>query len=445
MKPLTLTLKNFHGIRSGMGRDEITVDFAKLAGPGLVALVGANGSGKTTLLDNMYPFRLMPYKSVSARASYSPRAFSYYDQTYGDAYKELVWRHANVTYKSTIVIRGARKNKKTEAYLEWQQDGAWDPCETNDGTPIDGKTDAYDRAIAELLGPPELYFTSVFACQERRTLASYGNADIKAILSDLLGLSYIRDLGADAHDVAKALRTMLRNMQDDLRRLDATQRDLDALRTRINESSASLTMATQTRFAAVQGVRDATQTLADVRARSVETRDLLENRRKLELAIRALESDHCTSSAQLDKDISHARDTWAEEKARLTAQTVAIAQEVDTLANLVKENESLLANADAIHAAEQLAPELAGKEQATAKALDAAQEALAQHKAHLAEVARLRGVVDALKREGLAIRTTLEGMEKRAGLVKSVPCTGTDMNATCPLLADANQAGREVE
>ena len=47
MRPLTLTLKGFRGIRDGLGLNALTLDFEKLAGDAqLVALVGANGRGK---------------------------------------------------------------------------------------------------------------------------------------------------------------------------------------------------------------------------------------------------------------------------------------------------------------------------------------------------------------------------------------------------------------
>lgn len=56
MQPLSLTLKGFRGIRSGLGRDELTLDFERLAGDAqLVAIVGGNGRGKSTLMECMHP------------------------------------------------------------------------------------------------------------------------------------------------------------------------------------------------------------------------------------------------------------------------------------------------------------------------------------------------------------------------------------------------------
>jgi DNA repair exonuclease SbcCD ATPase subunit len=55
MKILYLKLKNFIGIYSGLGRDEIEIDFSKNKSK-FVLLKGSNGSGKTTLLSSLNPF-----------------------------------------------------------------------------------------------------------------------------------------------------------------------------------------------------------------------------------------------------------------------------------------------------------------------------------------------------------------------------------------------------
>src|SRR5438045_3501365 len=61
MRPISLTLKGFRGIRDGLGRDVIELDFEQLAGDAqLIAMVGSNGRGKTTIIDNMTPFPIMP-------------------------------------------------------------------------------------------------------------------------------------------------------------------------------------------------------------------------------------------------------------------------------------------------------------------------------------------------------------------------------------------------
>ena len=56
MRVHSLTLKGFRGIRDGMGRDTLELDFERLVpDAALVAVAGANGRGKTTVMDNMHP------------------------------------------------------------------------------------------------------------------------------------------------------------------------------------------------------------------------------------------------------------------------------------------------------------------------------------------------------------------------------------------------------
>ena len=56
MKIHSLLLKGFRGIRDGLGRDLLELDFEGLVpGAALVAITGANGRGKTTVMDNLHP------------------------------------------------------------------------------------------------------------------------------------------------------------------------------------------------------------------------------------------------------------------------------------------------------------------------------------------------------------------------------------------------------
>lgn len=55
-RPLSLTLSGFKGIKSGLGRDTLTLDLEALAGDAsLIAIAGANGRGKSTVMDNLHP------------------------------------------------------------------------------------------------------------------------------------------------------------------------------------------------------------------------------------------------------------------------------------------------------------------------------------------------------------------------------------------------------
>jgi exonuclease SbcC len=220
MRPIQLRLKGFKGIKAGMGLDEVTVDFKDLAG--VVVFSAPNGSGKTTILDNLHPYRLMPYRAGN---SYRPTAFSYYEHTYGDAAKEFVFEVDGAIYKSRIVIDTDRK--KAEAYLYiWRAD--FIPSETGDGGTwekypgIDGKLDPYDRAVEEVLGSPELYFTSIFRAQNAKALSDYSKGDIKDLFVELLNISHLQAIGEKARRVKQDLAGKVEISMVDRKRLQDT-------------------------------------------------------------------------------------------------------------------------------------------------------------------------------------------------------------------------------
>ena len=163
---ISLTLKGFKGIRDGLGRAELSLDFERLAdGAALVALAGANGRGKTTVMDNMHPYLTMPSRAAVA----GPGGFSYYDHVYlPESEKDLVWAIDGCSYRSHVVIR-QNGRRRVEAYLFAVGDaGTWLPLRLADGTISDGKVETYNRCVETICGSAETFFTSVFSAQGKR-------------------------------------------------------------------------------------------------------------------------------------------------------------------------------------------------------------------------------------------------------------------------------------
>ncbi len=198
MIPIKLRLRGFKGIKAGMGLDEITIDFTKIP-DGITAISAPNGTGKTTILDNIHAYRVMPYRAGN---SYRPTAFTYYDHTYGDAEKEFIFEHDEILYRSLVMIDTDRK--KQEAYLyrgiNANNSQGWEPYPG-----IDGKLEAYDRAIEEVLGSPELYFTSIFRAQNAKALSDYSKGDIKDIFVELLNISHLQAIREKARRIKQHL------------------------------------------------------------------------------------------------------------------------------------------------------------------------------------------------------------------------------------------------
>ncbi len=196
MKPLSLRLKHFKGIREGLGIEEITLDLSRLTG--LVALIGDNGAGKTTVLDNCHPYRFMPSKTGG---QYAPGSFSFYDDVCGLAEKELIFEMDGEKWRSLLIID--RENKKQEAYLFVEKNGEWLTKNKS------GKVSAYDKVIEEIVGPARLFFNSIFRCQEAPRLNTYRKGVIKDILADLLLLDNIKDKGKTAKAVVDSISKQL--------------------------------------------------------------------------------------------------------------------------------------------------------------------------------------------------------------------------------------------
>src|SRR5438105_11444666 len=152
MRPISLTLKGFRGIRDGLGREVIELDFEQLAGDAkLVAMVGRNGRGKTTIMDNMTPFPIMPSRAgVDGLGS-----FSYYDQVYlPESVKDLIWEHGGERYRSQLVFR-INGRKKTEAFLHVRRGDAWQPMRLDEGTVSGGTAAACVQCVERIRGCAE--------------------------------------------------------------------------------------------------------------------------------------------------------------------------------------------------------------------------------------------------------------------------------------------------
>lgn len=208
MRPRSLRLKGFLGIKAGLGVDDITLDLSNLP-PGIVVLSGPNGSGKSTIIDSLTPYRLMPYR---AGATYSPAAFSYYEQCFGDAIKDFEFEIEGQVYRSLIVIDV--ESRKQEAYL-YRKDG--EEWATMPG--IDGKVNSYDKAVENLVGSPQLFFTSIFRCQNARALADYSKGDIKALFVELLNIDHLKLISEKARRIKQDLAGRAETLLFERRRL----------------------------------------------------------------------------------------------------------------------------------------------------------------------------------------------------------------------------------
>lgn len=436
MRPLEIYLKGFKGIRDGMGRAEIRHNLRPYRG--LVAVVGPNGSGKTTIMDNLHPFNIMPYRLKPGAGGYSERSFSYYDQTYGDAEKELTWEHAGAQYVTQIFIKGSTKTPSMKSFLFTLVDGLRAPYVAPDGTKSDGKTTTYDQCVRAVMGDPQMFFTAIFAAQERRRITDYGVTDMKTLLSEMLALERELMLSAAAIKHAGNLQVQLDSFQPRLRALEAAQAELASkeaeLATKQGAHAAAITAQAQARAA----LATAQRAIGEAKARALQRDQTRVQRNLATQAVQAAEREIREAEQRLTQEMATARQHAG--GADLASDIGIIQTRIAGLRTRIQGYEQALA----------AAPDAA----AAAAELDAAERAQADFGNRLAAARQvLDGLADArsafqtidnslasLVREGTTVRETLAAAKVQGALVDRVPCAGTEYNSSCELLASARSA-----
>ena len=437
MKPLRLTLKGFTGIRDGLGRDELTLDFASLAVDAqLVALVGPNGSGKTTIIDNAHPYRLMPSRATSA----SVGGFSYYDHLCApEGGKDLEWMHEGRRLRSQLVFR-MNGTRRTEAFLHEWKDDRWMPVVMPDGTRSDGKTDTYDRCVEGLLGSPETFFTSAFHAQNRRQLSAYRPSEVKGLLVELLGLEQIRATGQNAARVAALLQQALEERRAALARHRAVEQSVQHLRRMVEDAQVRIRSTVESRAAAQASLLAAQQQLAACEAERTAAAGIETLRQSLQAQVADLARRKTVlvgAHVRVGDDLK-ARRQRADHALRAAEESAAAAR--GRLQRDLAAAQSLLARQDAIRAAVERLPLLAEQEQAARTALRMAEETgerVARIRQRLQVIAASR---QGLEREAGAAALRAQQLRERFGLTQEVPCNGLELQGACKLLADAHEA-----
>jgi exonuclease SbcC len=437
MIPLSLTLTGFCGIRDGMGRDSITIDFAREAGDAaLVALTGRNGRGKSTILDNMTPYPVMPSRAGADGLG----AFSYYDEVYlPENHKEFHWLMDGVRYRSHLVIRMNGK-RRTEAYLHWLSEQGWTPMRLPDGTVSDGKMDTYKRCVEGVVGSATTFFSTAFSAQQRRQLSSYRNGEIKSLLADLLRQDAVRARGERAAEVLRLLRTGLlaARQQQHARRQALAQ--LAGERDALGDTAAKADLARQNRNVAAARLDAKRTTLAALRAEETVAAGNEARREQLLAERHAVFAERARVLAALEAE-QRREEAAFDDMAQRHAQRASHRE--TTLASLRAQRTTLLATLEQARQTQRAAGQLPLRQWVAAQretVLEALREALAQREHTESALTLLQTRQAGIEREAGQAVLKAQELRRRFALTAEVPCSGMALQAGCKLLADAHQA-----
>ena len=435
--PLHITLTGFKGIRSGLGRDTLTLDLdATLGDAVLVAIAGANGRGKTTLMDNLTPHLVMPSRANADGLG----AFSYYDHVYlPESQKELVWSHRGRRYKTHLVFRLNGK-RKTEAYLFEASGGNWKPVVLADGTAVDGKVDTYERAVSEILGPPETFFTSVFSAQGKRPLSAYKNGEIKTLLADLLGLDEVREQGARAAEVVRLLKAGLGVIRQEQGQAAETLGKLDRQIQACAGSAGKVQAAQAAKEQAARRVEEAKTHAARLESDAQASADTEKRRADLAADRARATREQREAVARLDEEDKRVAGRQAAVDQRAAARRQEHAERRRRLETQGKALREVAARAGRVAWARRREGAAAACVEARAGQLRVAQAEVAQADALRGQMRLCRQEMEALDREAGQLALRQADLGRRFGLTAQVPCAGTDLQGRCQLLGDAREA-----
>ncbi|MGT2460270.1 hypothetical protein ACU4GI_47160 (plasmid) [Cupriavidus basilensis] len=435
MKPRMLSLDNFVGIQSGLGKPQVTLDLQHLdPSINLVALAGPNGTGKTTIMDNLHPFRVMP----SHASSPTPNAFSYWDHVFGaQAAKTLEWEHDGQRFRTQLVFRQTGKTKKQDAYLTTRHGDNWVPVTLPNGTVSDGKTETYDACVEHFLGKPEVFFTAHFSAQSRIPLSAMSAGDVKSLLSSMLGHDQIRVQGERASAVGKLLFQQLSSAQEDLRMAVAAESRAAELSGQLVFAAAALQRTVTTVDTTQHAVTAATATLATTQAQREAQASIRAQRAQLEQQQQQTARDATQQQAEAEREAAARKRDLQQAAAQSKTQLAGQATEIQRLRREQETRHALLAQEPAVQQAEaalaraKVTLEALGKQR---HALDAPIATLAQQRVALTTVTAAHQQTIA---DGSATKQKVASMLDSAKLAAEVPCAGSDLQPKCPLLASA--------
>ncbi|RLF02928.1 MAG: hypothetical protein DRJ64_08840, partial [Thermoprotei archaeon] len=428
MTPLNTNITGSLGIKAGLNRETLEIDFEAgiPADAVTVAIRGDNGAGKSTLMN----LAMVPWLNPPQLPG------NIYDHFGPEGERILEWAHAGERYRSTIQYRNTGKTKSTKAYIHVEQAGEWQPVTLPDHTASDGKARTYSACLEHILGAQSVYYLSAFRAQNAPRLADYD--DPKGLMRDLLHL----DEPAALADKSAAVRLEIERAAGTLKTEVAA---LDEKAERLEMEAAEITAEE----AAVPGLRTtlaeavAAHTAAKAAHESAYADSLNADKQRAERAAVQKRIDGVRERLNVDINRLDAGTKTANASKTAAASTLAAALrdiETDQAANeaTIDRLGQTMARAADIRTAGadigRLDAERAGHERTGAEIEDRIER---RGVAGLA-LTDILHTIDIVKRNGVALGQQYTDMTSRASLTKTAlfgeKCT------PCPLLSDAVKA-----
>jgi len=417
LRPIKLSLKNFRGIKDGLGLDHIDIDFSEL-NQGLTAFVGENGTGKSSFLGQITPYRVVP-----------GREGSYYDHVIGQAEKELIFEMNGSRYRSLILIEP--KGKKMEAYLYIGNNGTWTALN-------DGKAQTYDQQIEKIIGSQKLFFESIFRAQGARPISAHSKSELKELFTELLLLDRYQVMADKAKEHRKQHEIKVEGTKPTIESLNAQIETLEAKQ----DEKKQLALQLET-----------------VRKTIAEKETILESHRKELSALetkKAVQEKEAKRVEELKREVADIEEKIRTLKDTLFRKTKEIEAKIEDAKGKERRAEKILSGKGKIEAALKEEKELESKKESIRRKADQARMDIEGTEKEVERLDQLRNQVafleaktEAEKRAHSAdianLEKEIERNEQTANQLNGIPCLETEYENKCPLISDAVKARDSIE
>ncbi|MBU1082432.1 MAG: hypothetical protein KKB59_18245, partial [Spirochaetes bacterium] len=308
-----LRLRGATGIMSGLGLEEIELDFRNMPA-GVAVLCGVNGAGKTTVLEN-----LIPYPSLLSRDG------SLYDSFYlPNSERFLQAQIGGVDYTFLLVINPAKRT--TEAY-------AW----RGDKSLTDGRLTQYGQVLNDLLGDFDAFRRSVFSDQSGESFLTLPRSGRKDFLTRLIGgLDCYQDYCERAKGFSTAATRRITELTAQVELLRG-QSEAGEAAEKVAFCTAALERLGAAKAEAEAGLQNVNEKLTGLRDIMQAEAQNAQARKRLMDQMAAIEKE------QIAVDQQHVRLI-----AELTAKPQQLKSQLDQLSVLLQEKESLEAKLSAL-------------------------------------------------------------------------------------------------
>jgi len=409
MTPISLKLVHFIGIKDGLDRDELFIDFTKLES-GVVGIIGDTGSGKTVLAESMTPFLSMMTRDGALQR-----------HCYGDkAEKEFIFSVNGVKYKSLVIINP--KKAILKPYLYQDVDNEW--------LLITDKKKEYEAAIVGLLGTFDSFKRSVFTPQGDTPIIVLKDAELKRMFIEMFDFGkyereYLPVIKQELTQInteittAKGFIAAFTDKQENLKtkktELKIIDNELSMLRLNFNDTKRAEDIAEK-------NVEAQQKVIKNIQKQRNDARELELKASELKREINNIVNDHVSKTKEIEVAITSNKKDLDNHKNTLAIKTnnidryKKIVENKQQITDKYNEYNSLLSESDKL--------KLILKEISENKA---------QQQIIISEIKTLENNLSNLELQ-------YKSNETRALLLQDVPCVGMDINSSCKLLNEANQA-----